>query len=301
MKAPRPLLLGLLLVAVALVAARVRPRMPGAGTSQRRLVVDGVGRTYLLHAGGAAKAGRPLVLVLHGFGGTAADMERRTRATFDALADRDGAVVAYPEALGSPRRWTDGWSGAPGAALPDDVRFLSTLIDTLAAELGIDHRRVFAAGLSNGSSMVYRLACERPDLVAAIAPVSGGMPPDVAKPCAAGAPVSVIAMHGTDDPMVPFVQSTDAVTTWTKRDACPATQRASRLPDTDPEDGTATRVDAYGPCEDGTEVAFYVIEGGGHAWPGGRTPWRFGNRGRTPRDFDAALVAWDFFQRHPRR
>ena len=129
-------------------------------------------------------------------------IERSTRATFDKLADRDGAVVVYPQALGDPR-WNDGEPVAAGAA-PDDLRFLAALIDTLAAELGIDRKRVYAAGFSNGASMAYRLACQRPELVAAVAPVSGGMTAPVASACPRGVPVSIIAMHGTEDPLVPF-------------------------------------------------------------------------------------------------
>jgi polyhydroxybutyrate depolymerase len=294
-----------IMVALAVLAvARWRRARPGPGTVERELVVDGVSRTYLLHAGGAAKPGRPLVLVLHGMGGRAAEMERRTRATFDVIADRTGAAVVYPQALGSPSRWTDGWwmPGASGGPLPDDVRFLSTLVDALAGELAIDRRRVFAAGLSNGGMMVHRLGCERPDLFAAIAPVSGNMSYDVARACPSGVPVSVIAMHGTDDAIVPFNHDVTAATaTWTKRDGCPETPRSSRMPDLDPHDGTQTRVDEYGPCSAGTEVAFYTIEGGGHAWPGGATPWGLARRGTTPRDFDAGAVIWDFFQKHPRR
>ncbi|HVU52023.1 MAG TPA: PHB depolymerase family esterase [Polyangia bacterium] len=294
-------------LAVAAILAAVlfwgREPRPGPGTTERHLSVDGVERKYLVHAGGPAKPGRPLVLVLHGMGGRAAEIERRTRQTFDVIADRYGAVVVYPQALGSPRRWTDGWiSAAPGAPLPDDVRFISTLVDALAGELAIDRRRVFAAGLSNGGMMVHRLGCERPDLFAAIAPVSGGMAYDVARACASGPPVSVLAMHGTDDAIVPFDQDIRASTaTWTKRDGCPEAPRSSRLPDLDPHDGTQTRVDEYGPCAAGTDVVFYTIEGGGHAWPGGESIWGLRRRGNTPDDFDAGAVIWDFFQKHPRR
>ena len=88
------------------------------GTSERRLVVGGVTRTYLLHAGGEAKPGPPLVLVLHGMGGRAAAIEHRTRGTFDKLADRDGAVIVYPQAIGDPPRWTDSARTAPDTVLP---------------------------------------------------------------------------------------------------------------------------------------------------------------------------------------
>jgi polyhydroxybutyrate depolymerase len=285
----------------AIGVTRWRRARPGPGTVERALVVDGVSRTYLLHAGGAAKPGRPLVFVLHGMGGRAGEIERRTRMTFDVIADREGAVVVYPQALGSPRRWTDGWmSSTPG--LPDDVRFLSSLVDALAGELAIDRRRVFATGLSNGGMMVHRLGCERPDLFAAIAPVAGGMAYDVARACVSGPAVSVLAMHGTDDPVVRFDHDiTDSTTTWVKRDGCPAAPRASRLPDLDPHDGTQTRVDEYGPCAAGTDVAFYTIEGGGHAWPGGQGFGGLLKRGKTPGDFDAGAVIWDFFEKHPRR
>jgi len=296
-------LLAIGLASAVAASIYLRVARPLAGTSERRLVVGGVTRTYLLHAAGVAHPGRALVLVLHGLRGSAAGIERRTRATFDELADRDGAVVIYPDALGDVSRWNDGWfEHVPGAALPDDLAFLSALIDSAVSELGVDRKRVFAAGFSNGASMVYRLACQRPELVAAVAPLSGGMPPDLVKACAQGAPVAIIGMHGTHDPMVTFDQSIrDGVADWVKRDGCPPRPRASRLPDVDANDGTQTRVDLYGPCTAGTDVAFYTIEGGGHQWPGGDSPLAFVRHGNTPRDFDAGAVMWDFFARHPRR
>jgi polyhydroxybutyrate depolymerase len=302
MRAVRAVIFGVVVALFIAAASRFRATRPMAGTSARELVVDGVTRRYLLHAGGAAKPGRPLVLVLHGWGGSAAGIERRTRGTFDELADRDGAVVAYPEALGDPRRWNDGWDmGQRGVAPPDDLRFLAVLIDALTAEFGVDRTRVFASGLSNGASMVYRLACERPELVAAVAPVSGSMPRDLVRASAQGAPVSILGMHGTEDHMVPFDDSIrDGLSAWVKRDGCPAQPASSRLPDADPGDGTQTRVDVYAPCAAGTAVAFYTIDGGGHAWPGGDPPW-FKRRGRTARDFDAGVVIWDFFRAHARR
>jgi polyhydroxybutyrate depolymerase len=305
MKASRRRVLALVVAGAVAAGVWYNGRRPLRGTSERQLVVGGVTRAYLLHAGGAARPGRPLVLVLHGLGGSGTGIERRTSATFDRLADRDGAVVAYPQALGDPHRWNDGWpEAAPGAgaAQPDDLAFLAALVDALVAELGVDRRRVFAAGLSNGASMAYRLACERPDLVAAVAPVSGGMTPAVAGACAQGAPVAVIGMHGTEDPIAPLDGWVPGgIAAWARRDGCPERAASSRLEDADPVDETRTRVDLYEPCAAGTAVAFYTIEGGGHQWPGGEAPLGFRRRGRMSRDFDAGVVIWDFFQKHPRR
>ncbi len=287
-------------VALALMTiACARWARPMAGTVERQLVVGGVTRTYLLHAAGAAKPGRALVLMLHGRGGTAAAIEQRTRGTFDKLADRDGAVVVYPQALGNPSLWSS-WTGRAGESKPDDVGFISALIDSLVAELGVDRKRVFAAGFSSGASMVYRLACERPDLVAAVAPISGSMMYDVARICAQNpTPVSIVGMHGTADPTVALDASIrDGIATWARRDRCAADPISSRLRDADPTDGTETRVDVYDQCASGTQVVFYTIEGGGHAWPGGEARL---TGGTTPSDFDAADVIWGFFQKHARR
>jgi polyhydroxybutyrate depolymerase len=297
----------LIVAAVAIVAttaSRAYWARPMVGTVERQLVVGGVRRTYLLHAGGDAKPGRPLVLVLHGLGGKAAGLERRTRGTFDKLADRFGAVIVYPQASGERPHWGT-WRVADSSVAPppDDLGFLSALVDTLDVELRIDRKRVFAAGFSNGASMVYRLACDRPDLFAAVAPVAGGMSPDIAPPCRQGAPVSIIGMHGNADPVWPLDGAVrDGVAAWAKRDGCPPSPVSTPLPDTDPNDDTRTRADVYAPCAAGTEVAFYTIDGGGHAWPGeDSAPLAFRHRGNTPRDFDAAAVIWDFFQRHPKR
>jgi polyhydroxybutyrate depolymerase len=187
-----------------------------------------------------------------------------------------------------------------GEPRADDLDFLSTLIDSLVAELGIDRKRVFAAGFSNGASMVYRLACERPALVAAVAPISGGMGPSVARACAQNtAPVAIIGMHGTADPTVALDASIrDGIAMWARRDRCAADPLSSRLRDADPTDGTETRVDVYDQCAAGTQVAFFTIEGGGHAWPGGEARL---TGGTTARDFDAAELIWTFFHKHARR
>jgi polyhydroxybutyrate depolymerase len=168
----------------------------------------------------------------------------------------------------------------------------------------VDRNRVFATGLSNGAGMVHRLACDRPDLVAAIAPISGGMPPDRVRSCARvqEPPVSILAMHGTDDSMVPLDQSIrDGIAAWRQRDRCPELPASFELPDADPADGTRTRVDLFAPCAADTAVSFYTIENGGHEWPGGEPKRGFERRnGLMPRDFDAAVVIWDFFKNHPR-
>lgn len=155
-------------------------------------------RTYRLHlpAGGPPSG---LVVNLHAAGATGADQAALTH--YDAVGDAYGFAVVYPD--GIDYSWADG----RGASVPDrqgvdDVGFISTLVDRLVAENGIPRGRVYATGLSAGGFMANRLACDRADLFAAIAPVAGTLGTNVG--CNPVRPVSVLATYGTADPVVPF-------------------------------------------------------------------------------------------------
>jgi polyhydroxybutyrate depolymerase len=179
--------------------------------------------------------------------------------------------------------------------------FLTILVSTLTAEFHVDPKRVFVTGFSNGASMAYRFACEQPLKVAAIAPVAGGLAAHLVTRCAATSsrPIPLLVMHGTADTVNPFDDGEleGNVQYWIRRNGCALAPEASQLPDTEP-DGTRTRVENYGNCRDGADVKLYAIEGGEHRWPGGDEPFRLRSSGNI-RDFDAAIVIWDFFREHP--
>src|SRR5258705_1469992 len=179
------------LLGVALVVYLYRNMLP-AGAKRCRLSF-GRERSYVLYAGRAEKK-TALVVVLHGLNDNGVRIERRTQRGFDALSDREGIVVVYPDAVTG--RWSEGW---PRGENVDDIGFLSMLVDAVATEFDIDRRHVYAAGLSNGASMVYRFACERENQVAAIAAVAGAMAVPLAARCRDGRPVPILVMHGTND------------------------------------------------------------------------------------------------------
>jgi polyhydroxybutyrate depolymerase len=259
---------------------------PLPGSLERTLPHGGRERTYLLRPGSAERKAA-LVFILHGKGGQGRMVERR--AGFDASAERAGVVVAYPDAVDAI--WNDGgWPDAPA----DDVGFLSALADVLVAEFRIDPAHVYAAGFSNGAGMVHRLACET-DRFAAIAPISGYMASDVARRCGDGRPVSVLAIHGTDDRAVPYgPELARSVEHWVVRDGCTEPARSVRLPDTDPDDGTHVRLDEHTRCRGGARVALYTVEGGGHTWPGEGRDW-LRRSGAVCHDIDASALLLEFF------
>src|SRR5260370_28814133 len=93
-------------VALLALGLAVRRVVSPSGAKVRTLSFGGLDRSYVLYAGNTAeKSG--LVLVLHGLHGNGVEIERRTNRTFDALADREGFVVVYPDAEGG--RWSEGW------------------------------------------------------------------------------------------------------------------------------------------------------------------------------------------------
>jgi polyhydroxybutyrate depolymerase len=267
-------------------------------TSVETIHADQVDRTYRVHrpAGQIAKPG--LAIVLHGsFGG---GFQIESDSGFDAEADRLGWIAVYPDgvadgwdAFGS----TDKWGEHPGA---DDATFVSALIDQLEKRDGVDPNRVYVTGLSRGGMMSYRLGCELSGRIAAIAPVSGNMATESGSadvPCALTHPVSVLAIHGTADGVIPingghvditFSPFADVIARWRSLDACAATS-------TESADGpSATTTWA---CAGGSSVSQRVVAGGWHTWP--RVSGALASAGGSADSFDAARLIADFFVAHP--
>jgi polyhydroxybutyrate depolymerase len=291
--------------AVALPAQSAPVPAPAPTAESRTLQVSGGSRSYLLYLPSTYHRGRPtpLVLVFHGGGGRARGIAPHTG--FSRLAEREGFVVAYPQGLDG--RWND---SRGYAATHDDVGFVRALLDTLERELSIDPRRVYATGISNGAMFAYRLACDLPGVFAAVAPVAGAMPTELAPGCAHTQPVSVLAFQGTADPLMPFagggvgrrrgrvLSATRSIAYWATVSGCAAAPLTTLEPDLVLDDSTRVRRTVYGGCRDGTRVELYTIEGGGHTWPGG--PPVSVSVGRVTRDVDATPLIWAFFAQHPK-
>ena len=284
------------------------------------IICHGIERNYVLHLP-PIKANpllHPLLIVLHGGGGDAKGMQKLTQWKFDSLANHDRWLVLYPN--GVEKHWNDARRGdETGYTVQekeiDDVGFISDLIDKMVKERNADPLHVYITGMSNGAMMTYRCGCELSNKIAAIAPVAGNIPLSLSSFCKPGRPLSVLAINGMKDPLMPYnggevtgpfgrkklgkvLSANESILSWVKFDACSITPDRTELPDKDSSDGTRISKASYNGGSNNTEVILITVEGGGHAWPEGYPYLGEWIIGKTSRDMNACEEIWEFFKRH---
>lgn len=284
----------------------------GPGDYGRKMQWGKLERFYEIHVP-PSYSGEPLpvVMVFHGGGGYPGYVRYSSRMS--EIADREGFIVVYP--AGSPQSlfkdrllvWNAG--GCCGRAMDnnvDDVGFVNAILDDAAKFFRVDSKRIFATGISNGAQMTYRVGIELSDRIAAIAPISA---PTTTKK-APKRPLSVMHFHGLADEDVPFnggtgigvtgfnhISVTENMQFWIAQDQCPSEPTA-----TDRKNKAV--MTQWGPCAEGTEVVLWVLEDGGHTWPGSRTIKKGSvevgtGRGYVNTDISTSELMWEFFKKHP--
>lgn len=265
-----------IVVLACVLLAAVPDRAAVAGSDSRTITVGHIARTYLRHVPRGGSGALPVVIGFHGSATTAAQIETMTR--FSELADREGFVAVYPQAI--EKSWyTTGRN-------PVDVAFVRALVDDLAGTVGIDRRRVFAAGISNGAQMAWQIACAAPDLVAAVGLVAGGYP----KVCGDRRPPAII-FHGTADRLLPYGGRDghrpirEFAAAWGAPADCAGDAIRGavifRKGDATAERWSCGRF----------EAVLYTLSGKGHTWPGSSAP-----DPTASRDVDASDAMWRFFR-----
>lgn len=252
----------------------------------------------------------PVVLMFHGGGGTPEGLARTSQ--MNKQADLHGFVVVYPSGSGSnPRRLF--WNVLKSQTYAtvnniDDLGFVERLLSDLQSKIRVDTSRIYAAGMSQGGMLCYRLACDEKmsGRIAAIAPVGAVMTVDPQE-CRASRAVPVISFNGLQDPIILYQGGVstkiprndrinrpsvnDSIMYWVKLAGL------SEKPDASGSRGQA-EMKQYGQNQAGSEVLLWSLADGGHTWPGGNEmlpEWLVGN---VNRDIDASSLIWDFFSRH---
>jgi polyhydroxybutyrate depolymerase len=224
-------------------------------------------------------ASHPLLVFLHGAGGTGEGIRRVLRP--HALTDSAGFITVYPNGL--EETWSIGCGDCNFAEVleADDVRFLETLTRHLAEHLPVDTTRVYLAGFSQGGSLAYLYGCRSGKAPAGIAVAASLIYREVLEGCDPAAPFPVMVVHGTADLMayylgygdeVPLVAVPQTVDMWRQRMGCEAEPARREYPDTARDYTTVTSFLFTG-CEAGSSVVHLRVNDGGHTWPGDTGPW----------------------------
>lgn len=277
------------------------------GTTDERFTSGGTERAYQLIVPESYDGTEPLPLV---FGLHSLTVDYRIvpgMSGFGEMDDLYDFIAVAPSGLLGPSGLPY-WNAAP-AEDNDDLVFLTELLDHLEDDLCVDTGRVFSVGMSNGAQTSSLLACRLGDRIAGIAPIAGV---EYNEPCDAP-PVPVIAFHGFEDPIVPYEGGglnsvtianqnfylgdlpegmatptgvDESMRRWAEHNGCepePVEEQVS------PE----VRKQTWSSCE--APTVLFIVDNGGHAWPGRPQPAFEASFGHGTTEIDASALLFEFF------
>jgi polyhydroxybutyrate depolymerase len=307
------------LAAFTLANNPLRATSLGPGDHTIVLKHDERERSAIVHVppGALDKRQLPVLLNFHGGGGHGANEQEYS--TMDRLADRETFIAVYPNGTGRFEKRLLTWNAGTCCAYAvlnrvDDVGFVRALIRELSIKLPIDRRRVYATGMSNGGMMSHRLAAEASDLIAAVAPVAGGMVLPRIETSKSTRAIPIMHIHSVDDPRAlysgglgppfPLTKSQvfhpnidEMIAQWVQHNGCSSEATiADRRSDRSARGHQAIKF-VYDKCRGGAEVILWKLTGAGHVWPGGKQKFMERILGPSTDIIDANREMWNFFTR----
>lgn len=259
----------------------------------------------------------PLVVGLHGYTGTASGFEKETTKGMNLHAEYRNYIAVYPQGSnfwgksnGIPffvSSWNDIESNAPPrknerpictknrgeyprpkecnefshcawTGCYDDIGFIKKVIENVTEDYAIDVSRRYISGISNGGAMAHRFACLHPEMLAAVASISGSIPRD--RSCTPQIPISYLQVFGDQDTVTPingevsgdgwFYEKPEvSFNNWADSMGC-----SKQVVEAELYTGEKNNLICISrsECDKGNslKVTNCLIPEGGHAWPGQR-------------------------------
>ena len=256
---------------------------------------QGLEREYYLYRPEGLKAGAPLVIVLHGYGGSAL---KGKKAMMD-VADRNGFAVCYPQGIKDPKGkpgWNVRYPSQKGMKT-DDVKFLIALSKELQKKFDLSPKNTFLTGMSNGGDIIYLIAMRAPKAFKAMASIAGLQFNWMETEYSYKHPLPFMEVHGTQDHTSEWLGDPENKGGWGAYIPVPAAvsriiavngcteEYVTELPRRDGRyQVTLYQFTGGKPAVKGgrpTEVWLYKVEGGDHSW--------------SDKDMDTCSEIWRFF------
>ena len=196
------------LAVAAAVKSRTRPFAGKTGDFKRHYRLDAANeimpyRMYVPTTYDGTRA-YPLIVALHGLGGTEDSFFDGYEKSFPPLAERHGYIVAAP--LGYRVDGSYGWGLGTPPADPATKRVqerseadVMEVLRLVRQQYKIDESRIYLAGHSMGAIGTWRIAPKYPEIWAAIAPFSGSGQPATLERIRH---IPEFVVHGDNDPTV---------------------------------------------------------------------------------------------------
>jgi len=277
-------------------------KTPGLHTDS--MTYDGLNRKYMYYipSGIEHLVNIPVVFFLHGMGASAQIGVNVLGPQYHARAELNKAIVVYPDA--TSKHWNDKLGGSyPLTDSIDDVGYLNALIDLFIRDFKANPKRVYFSGSSNGGMMTYRLSCDIPGKIRAIAPFVSTISPNVAREFSQAKPIPIIITSGTADSVIkwnggtikvtrtPVILSGDEnVAYWVARNGVKKKAKITNLPDVESGDNSTVEIQHY---KGKNDVILYKIIGGAHTHPTLRAPGKALVKGLNM-DYNSFERVWDF-------
>lgn len=242
-----------------------------------KIPVSGTDRDYLVYTPTGLADNAPLILALHALGQS--NTQFRSSSGWDKIADREKFTVVYPVGITTVNMQgmnLIGWDISGDS----DVKFLTALIDTMAARYKINRKRVYSTGFSMGGMMSYVLACRESGKIAAIGPDGGFPVGQNASSCKPSVPVPLCHVHGGMDDFVKYTELPPWIKKFAEVNGCQSAPTTTQ--------GDKYTKDDYTPCENGNSVLLYTVKAMKHSYATLATD-----------GFSATDTFWAFFSKHP--
>lgn len=267
-----------------------------ARASRQSMTFQGIEHEYYVFLPDSLAPQKPLVLMLHGYGGKAYGYRPEMLET----ARKHGFALCVPQGYGVEGKFKAGWNvGYPVQADmgTDDVAFVLALADKVSADFGLNRSNCFYSGMSNGGDLAYMIAFQHPDAFNAIASVAGLEMQWVSRSMKAAGPVPFMEVHGTADKTSSWYGDPFNKGGWGEYLAVPVAvadmisanrceyEETVELPLLD-RDKPSRKVilHKYMGSPYGCEVRLYEVQGGKHSW--------------HLADMETTEEIWDFFRQY---